>query len=119
MKFYEQHKDKIREVIRYVIVGVATTAVSFGVYWLCNEVFHLHYAVSNAVSWVAAVTFAFFANRKIVFRFLQDCQKQCPGMTRGSDSHRRKTRRTRSESGFEPPILSSITPFFTNIFFFV
>ncbi len=91
MKFYDRHKDRIREIIRYVIVGVATTVVSIGVYWLCNKIFTFRYgyAVSNAVSWIAAVTFAFFANRKIVFRFLQDCQKQCPGMTRGSDSRRK------------------------------
>ena len=76
MKFYEQHKDKIREIIRYVIVGVATTAVSFGVYWLCNEVFHFHYALSNAVSWGAAVTFAFIANRKYVFRSDGDVRRE-------------------------------------------
>ena len=69
MKFYEQNKDRIREIIRYVIVGVATTAVSIGVFWICNRIFTFRYgyAVSNAVSWIAAVTFAFVANRKFVF----------------------------------------------------
>lgn len=76
MKLYEQHKDKIREIVRYIIVGVATTTVSFGVYWLCNEVFHFHYALSNAVSWVAAVTFAFIANRKYVFRSDGDVRRE-------------------------------------------
>ncbi len=78
MKFYEQHKDRIREIIRYVIVGVATTAVSIGVYWLCNRIFTFRYgyAVSNAVSWIAAVTFPFFANRKIVFRSDGDVKKE-------------------------------------------
>ena len=80
MKYYENNKDRVREIIRYVIVGVATTAVSIGVYRLCNKVFTFRYdyAVSNAVSWIAAVTFAFFANRKIVFRFCSTAKNNVP-----------------------------------------
>ena len=58
---------KYRELIVYFIVGCLTTLVSWVVYAAGVEVFHWSVAVSNAVSWIAAVTFAYFTNRKFVF----------------------------------------------------
>lgn len=61
-----------REIISYLIVGLLTTIVSLGSYYLCiytffdpSDPFLLQCA--NIISWVLAVTFAYFANRKYVF----------------------------------------------------
>ena len=59
---------KYRELIVYFIVGCLTTLVSWVVYAAGVELFHWSVAVSNAVSWVAAVTFAYIANKLWVFR---------------------------------------------------
>ena len=64
---------KYEEIINYIIVGGLTTVVSLGSYYLCvytvfdpDNVFLLQCA--NIISWVLAVTFAFFANKKYVFK---------------------------------------------------
>ena len=61
------------EIIRYVIVGVVTTAVSVAVYYICVEAalnpqnpFQLQ--IANVVSWTLAVIFSYFANRRYVFK---------------------------------------------------
>lgn len=56
-----------RETISYLICGVLTTIVGFGVFWLC-EVSGMHVALSNTISTIAAVIFAYFVNKIIVFR---------------------------------------------------
>ena len=59
---------KHRELIVYFIVGCMTTAVNWVVYALGVEVLHLTVAVSNAIAWIAAVAFAYVANKIWVFR---------------------------------------------------
>jgi len=63
---------KYKEIINYLIVGGLTTVVSLGVYFICVSTFcdpssPLQLQTANIISWVAAVTFAFFTNRKYVF----------------------------------------------------
>ena len=65
--------EKLAEIIRYVIVGGMTTVVGLGSYWLVTVTFldplvPWQLAVANVISWVAAVTFAFVANKLVVFR---------------------------------------------------
>lgn len=64
--------SKNKEIINYLIVGVLTTVVSLVVYYGAvllfldpNDAFQLQ--VANVLSWIAAVTFAYFTNRKYVF----------------------------------------------------
>ncbi len=64
--------SKYRELIRYVIFGVLTTAVSLGVYYLCTQTFldpakPAQLQLANILSWIAAVSFAFVTNRRYVF----------------------------------------------------
>lgn len=64
---------KYEEIINYIIVGGLTTVVSLGSYYLCvltvfNPDNALLLQVANIISWVLSVTFAFFANRKFVFK---------------------------------------------------
>lgn len=67
-KIYNQYK----EIINYLIVGVLTTIVSLAVYYGCVLTIldprdPIQLQIANVVSWVAAVTFAYFTNRKYVF----------------------------------------------------
>ena len=64
---------KYREIINYVIVGGLTTVVSLGVYYgcvftFCNPEIAWQLQAANIISWIAAVTFAYFTNRRYVFQ---------------------------------------------------
>lgn len=56
------------ETISYLIVGVLTTVISIGVFGLCHRSLHMNTVLSNVISWIVAVAFAFFANKIFVFR---------------------------------------------------
>lgn len=58
---------KYRELILYVVFGGMTTLVSLASYWLLTDVCRFHYMVSNVLSWVISVTFAYITNRIWVF----------------------------------------------------
>lgn len=58
---------KYKEVISYLFFGVLTTVVNFVVYFACTDGLHINYLAATAVSWVAAVLFAYVTNRKWVF----------------------------------------------------
>lgn len=62
INLFKKHK----EIILYLIFGVATTAVSFIVYSLLVTA-GLDMTVSNGIAWLAAVTFAFVTNKLFVF----------------------------------------------------
>lgn len=63
---------KYREIITYVIVGGLTTVVSLVMYYVCvltflNPQSPIQLQAANVLSWIVAVTFAYFMNRKYVF----------------------------------------------------
>ncbi len=65
-------KKQYQEVVRYLIVGVLTTVVSLGTYFICTWTFlnpekPLELQAANLISWVAAVAFAYVTNRIFVF----------------------------------------------------
>lgn len=60
--------NKYKEVILYLFFGVLTTIVSFVSYYFCSEVLQIHYLISNIISWVLAVAFAYATNRIWVFK---------------------------------------------------
>ena len=77
-----KHKSGIaNEIIRYLVFGVLTTVVSmvsnFGILWGGKAIFGVTenegvtyfaiYSVAKVVSWLCAVLFAFFTNKKWVF----------------------------------------------------
>ena len=69
----QQDSGLLGEIFRYLIVGGLTTVVSLGAYYGCVLTFldpkdPLQLQAANIISWIAAVTFAFFANRIFVFR---------------------------------------------------
>lgn len=64
---------KYEEIINYLIVGVLTTIVSLTTYYICvltifNPNNPVYLQIANIISWVCAVTFAYFTNRKFVFK---------------------------------------------------
>ena len=59
---------KYRELIRYIIVGGMTTVVSLGTYYLLvftvlDPKDALQLQIANVISWIAAVTFSYFASK--------------------------------------------------------
>ena len=66
-------KIDIREVISYLIIGFLTTIVSLVSYYLLttyllNPDTPIELQIANVLSWILSVTFAYFTNRKYVFR---------------------------------------------------
>lgn len=59
---------KYYELISYLFFGVMTTIVSFLTYVLCARLFLFNAVVSNIVSWIISVLFAYITNRKFVFK---------------------------------------------------
>ena len=55
------------EMIRFGVVGVITTAVNFLIFKL-GRMARLPLVAANSVAWLAAVLFAFAANKFIVFQ---------------------------------------------------
>lgn len=69
--------NKYKELIRYLIVGVLTTVVSLGTYYICVIFFldpkvAVELQAANVISWVAAVSFAYVTNRCYVFESKND-----------------------------------------------
>ena len=68
MELYKKYK----EIINYLIVGVLTTMVSLGTYYISVITFlnpnnPLQLQIANVISWIAAVSFAYVTNLKFVF----------------------------------------------------
>lgn len=60
------HKNE--EIWNYLIVGGLTTVVSIGSYSIFIKTCSLNYILSNILSWILALIFAYFTNRWFVFR---------------------------------------------------
>ena len=86
-------KDKIKqlwikyeEIIAYLIVGVLTTMVSWGAKFLANFLLFEgtlyptsgQNLVLSIINWTAGVVFAYFANRKYVFKSHEPVLKEAP-----------------------------------------
>ncbi|MCI8950716.1 MAG: GtrA family protein [Lachnospiraceae bacterium] len=56
------------ETISYFVCGVLTTLVDWASFWLMDEQWQADYRISTALSWMAAVVFAYVVNKLIVFR---------------------------------------------------
>lgn len=64
---------KYEEVIRYLIIGVLTTVVSLATYYILTFTIldpkvSIQLQITNVISWIVSVTFAYFTNRKYVFK---------------------------------------------------
>ena len=59
---------KYWEVLTYLFFGVLTTIVNYVIYLPVYNVLGLSAALSNAVAWIVAVTFAYVTNKPFVFK---------------------------------------------------
>lgn len=64
---------KYEELINYLIIGILTTTVSLATYYLLTLTIldannKVYLQIANIISWLASVTFAYFTNRKYVFK---------------------------------------------------
>lgn len=67
MKLLKKYIDKYKELIKYVIAGVLTTLISIVTYNLFRNI-KIDYQTSTVLSWICAVTFAYFINKHYVFK---------------------------------------------------
>ena len=58
---------KYKHIIYYFFFGAITIIVSFATYWLCYDILHIPNLISNAISWIAAVTVSFITSKIWVF----------------------------------------------------
>ncbi|MGM9850438.1 MAG: GtrA family protein [Bacilli bacterium] len=73
-KLIELYK-KYSEIINYLIVGVLTTLVSIVIYGVFTKLFHVNYMISNVISWIGSVSFAYITNKIFVFKSKCDSEK--------------------------------------------
>lgn len=58
---------KYKSIIIYIIVGGLTTVVNWVVYYFNYFVLGMSYKINNPIAWAAAVIFAYFPNKYLVF----------------------------------------------------
>ena len=58
---------KYKEQLLYIVFGIATTLVNFIAYFLFSKL-NFGTVISTVLAWILAVLFAFFTNRKYVFK---------------------------------------------------
>ena len=66
LKIYDNLDKKIKEILKYLIVGGLTTVVSIVSYYIVR-LFIENYLVCTVISWIFAVAFAYITNRVFVF----------------------------------------------------
>ena len=84
MRSKRENLEKYREILCYLVVGVMTTVIGFGTYFLIlflarmggvgeqTGAYHAMRAVAQVVQWLLSVLFAYYANKKWVFRYGED-----------------------------------------------
>ena len=65
--------NKYGEIIRYLIIGVLTTVISLIIYYALTLTIlspdnPIELQIANIISWIGAVTFAYFTNKYYVFK---------------------------------------------------
>lgn len=58
---------RIKEIVLYIVFGILTTLVSWGTYTAFINLCDFSVVISNILSWVCAVVFAFVTNKLWVF----------------------------------------------------
>lgn len=69
-------KKDLKELVSYVVVGGCTTLINFIIYWFVIEMMNQGWLVANVLSWVGAVIFAFWANKRYVFKSVNEAGKE-------------------------------------------
>lgn len=56
-----------KETISYVIFGILTTIVNLISYYFFSSIININYLISNTISWIISVVFAYITNKFYVF----------------------------------------------------
>ena len=56
-----------KETISYVIFGILTTIVNLISYYFFSNIININYLISNTISWIISVVFAYITNKFQVF----------------------------------------------------
>lgn len=68
-EFWNKAYQKYRNFILYGAIGIITTAIDVAVFNVfANWYFDLHWMLSNTISYLVAMVFSFFLNRKYNFK---------------------------------------------------
>ena len=59
---------RYRDVVPYLFFGVCTTVVNVIAYWISAHLLSLNVMASTIIAWILAVLFAYYTNRKWVFK---------------------------------------------------
>lgn len=68
-------KNDTKELIRYIFVGGMTTLVNYSIYYVFLKL-NAHWFIANSLSWLGAVIFAYYANKKYVFKSSNKSKKE-------------------------------------------
>lgn len=60
--------NMVKHLLSYLFWGVATTVVNVTTYQACRVYGAIPVSISTALAWVVSVLFAFFTNRRYVFK---------------------------------------------------
>jgi len=63
LKFIKKHEH----ISSYLFFGGLTTVVALGSFMILHRL-GIHYLISNAISWILAVSFAYITSKKFVFK---------------------------------------------------
>lgn len=69
-------KKELKELVSYVFVGGCTTIINFIIYWVVIRIINQGWLIANIVSWIGAVIFAFWANKRYVFKSLNEAGRE-------------------------------------------
>ncbi len=68
-------KGDTKEMLSYVFVGGMTTLVNYVVYFILLKI-HSHWLIANSISWFFAVLFAYYTNKRYVFKSKNEVKKE-------------------------------------------
>lgn len=68
--------NKYQKQINYLIFGVLTTIVNIAVYYLCSKLIGSYVLINTSIAWIVSVLFAYFTNRKWVFKSTSNNAKE-------------------------------------------
>lgn len=63
-----ENSNKYVQFVKYCLVGVLNTLVTFGVIYICKSFLDLNLYVSNALGYIAGVVNSFLCNKQWVFQ---------------------------------------------------
>ena len=67
LRIFEPFYKRNKSVLMYLFFGALTTFLSIFVFFVFRTCLHFNEHTANVISWICAVTFAFFTNRTWVF----------------------------------------------------